>query len=251
MAESDPSEALGGARALVFATTHWSVVLQAGGQTSSQSSAALEQLCRTYWPPIYAFLRRKGHREDEAKDLTQGFFRQLLERGDFQRVEARKGKFRTFLLASLSHFVSNERDFASAQKRGGGRAILSLDELSPEQFQRLEPASDLSPDKLFDQRWALTLLETAVGRLREELRAADKQSQFECLKQFLTTEPDEGDYAAAAQQLVTTSQAIAVMVHRMRRRYCELVRAELANTVSSPTEVEAEMRYLLIALNPT
>lgn len=233
-----------------FATTHWSVVLQAGDPASAQSSAALEKLCRIYWPPIYAFLRRKGHKEAEAKDLTQGFFRQLLQRGDFQRVEARKGKFRTFLLASLSHFVSNERDFAAAQKRGGGSTFLSLDEMTAEQWRRLEPASELSPDKLFDQRWAMALLESAIGRLSQELAAAGKRSQFECLKPFLTTEPGDGDYAAAAHQLGTTSQSIAVLVHRLRRRYCELVRAELANTVSSPMEVEAEMRHLLAALNP-
>ena len=233
----------------MFATTHWSVVLQAGDGRSSQSSAALEKLCRTYWFPLYAFLRRKGHVEADAKDLTQAFFETLLERKDFQTVNRSKGRFRTFLLVSLNHFLSNERDHARAAKRGGGRTILSLDAIPPEQFHRYEPASDLSPDKLFDQRWAMTLLEEAVARLESEMATDGKLRQFGTLKMFLTNEPRDGEYALAAKQLGTTNQSVAVAVHRLRQRYREIVRAEVANTVSSPTEVDEEMRHLYAALN--
>src|SRR5262245_44025139 len=156
----------------IFATTHWSVVLKAGGEDSSEVTAALEKLCRTYWFPLFAFIRRKGYKEEDAKDLTQAFFALLLERKDFQRVNPAKGKFRTFLLTSLTHFLSNERDYLNAAKRGGGRSIISLDAIPPEQLQRYEPAADLSPDKLFDQGWAMSLLEAAVLRLRAEMEAA-------------------------------------------------------------------------------
>lgn len=232
-----------------FVTTHWSVVLQAGGETSAAGAAALERLCRTYWYPLFAFLRRKGFGEEDAKDLTQQFFTRLLERNDFRGVAARKGKFRTFLLTGLTHFISNERDRQRAIKRGGGQVTFSLDALPPEQFQRVEPASDLSPAKLFDQRWAMTLLDAAVRRLQAEMTDAGRAGQFEHLKKFLTEEPAEGEYLAVATRLDSTSQAVAVAVHRLRQRYRQLVRAEVANTVSSPTEVEEEMRHLLAALN--
>lgn len=234
----------------VFATTHWSVVLQAGGEPSSHAMAALEKLCHTYWFPLYAFVRRKGLPEEDAKDVTQQFFTNLLERSDFRAVDARRGKFRTFLLTALTHFLANERDRAQAAKRGGGKVIFSLDSLSPEQFQCIEPSSDLSPDKLFDQRWAVKLLETAVTRLQAEMITADRSKQFEELKKFLADEPDDGDYHNVAARLGSTAQTVAVAVHRMRARYRQLVRSEVANTVSSPMEVDEEMRYLLSALNP-
>jgi len=247
----DPEErnALFGAVKPVFATTHWSVVLQAGESQSSQGTAALEELCRTYWYPLYAFIRRKGRTEEDAKDLTQQFFAGLLERKDIQRIDARKGKFRTFLLTALTHFLANERDYQQAAKRGGGKTIISMDAITAEQWRRLEPASQLSPDKLFDQRWAMTLLEQAVSQLREEMCALGKAEQFAELKGFLTDEPSDGEYTSAAQRLGSTSHSVAVAVHRMRQRYRELVRAEVAHTVSSPMEVEEEMRHLYVALN--
>ncbi len=250
MAEPLQNDTVSNPRNPIFATTHWSVVLQSGESHSPQSSAALEKLCRTYWFPLFAFLRRKGHPEADAKDLTQAFFESLLERNDFQSVDRRKGRFRTFLIVSLNHFLSNERDRTCAAKRGGGRAILSLDSIPPEQFHRYEPACELSPDKLFDQRWAMKLLEEAVARLEVEMAAAGRAVQFEQLKIFLTEEPRAGEYTEVAQRLGYTGQAVAVAVHRMRQRYCELVRAEVANTVSSPTEVDEEMRHLYAALNP-
>ena len=247
--EADPREGLGRARNPVFATTHWSVVVQAGAEPSSVGTAALEKLCRTYWYPLFAFLLRKGHREADAQDLTQQFFTRLLESKSLRTVDARKGKFRTFLLASLGHFLSNERDFANAAKRGGGRPILSLEAMATEEWQRFEPATALSPDKLYDQRWAMTLLTNAVTRLRAEMVAAGKLSQFEVLKTFLTNESAPGEYAQAAQRLEVSSQSVAVSVHRLRQRYRELVRAGVADTVSSPLEVEEEMRHLFAALN--
>lgn len=245
----DPISESAGIGQRLFATTHWSVVLQSGEAHPDRSTAALEQLCRTYWFPLFAFLRRKGYPEEDAKDLTQQFFARLLERKDFQTADARKGKFRTFLLASLTHFLSNERDRAQAAKRGGGKTILSWDSMPPEQFHRYEPATHLAPDKLFDQRWAMRLLEEAVLRLQLEMSEAGKASIFEQLKMLLTAEPRDGEYATVAERLGCTPQSIAVMVHRMRQRYRELVRSEVANTVSSPTEVEEEMRHLSAALN--
>lgn len=234
----------------MFATTHWSVVLRAGETHSPESSAALERLCRNYWFPLFAFIRRKGHREEDARDLTQQFFASLLARKDLRTVRASKGRFRTFLLAAMTHFLSNERDRAHAAKRGGGQVPVSFDEMTPEELRRYEPATHLTPDKLFDQRWAMTLLGTALTRLREEMESAGKAQQFQALKTFLTNEPDEGDYATVARRLGGTNQSIAVAVHRLRQRYRALVRAEVAHTVSSPIEVEEEMRHLFAALQP-
>ena len=227
-----------------FNTTHWSVVLQAGATPSPQRSAALEHLCRIYWPPLFAFIRRKGYGDEDARDLTQQFFARLLERNDFETVHPAKGKFRTFLLAALTHFLSNERDRARAAKRGGGQTPLSLDELTPEQLHGFESAPALPPDKLYDLRWAMTVLDLALHKLRAELADAGKGGQFDRLKQYLTGDAAEGDYAAAAQQLGMTRQTVAVTVHRLRARYRELVRAEVAHTVSNPMDLEDEMRYL-------
>ncbi len=232
-----------------FATTHWSVVLQAGQSPSPERSAALEELCRAYWYPLYAFVRRKGYCEADAQDLTQQFFARLLEKDGFEKVFPEKGKFRTFLLASLSHLLSNERDRMQAVKRGGGHIILSLDDLDPEHLYRLEPASDLSPDKLFDLRWATTVLETALAQLRAEAVSANKAGSFEELKKYLTNEPGEGEYAETGQRLGMSGQAVAVAVHRLRHRYRELVRARVAQTVTSPLELEDEMRHLYAVLN--
>lgn len=232
-----------------FQTTHWSVVLLAGQETSSQCPAALEKLCRAYWHPIYAFARRKGSGEEDAKDLTQQFFSRLLERNDFAGLDPQRGKFRTFLLAAFTHFLANEYDRASAQKRGGGKIIFSLDELLADQFQKFEPAGDCSPANLFDQRWALAVLEQAFSQLKAEMSTAGKAGQFDLLKNFLTAEAGEGEYVAVAQKLGVAAPSVAVLVHRLRQRYRELVRAAVAQTVSSPTELEEEMRHLFQMLN--
>ncbi len=250
MSDSDQGGTLFPAGTPVFATTHWSVVLQAGEAASSQGAVALEKLCRTYWFPLYAFIRRKGHGEADAQDLTQAFFARLLAGNTFQTVDARKGKFRTFLLVSLGHFLSNARDHAQAAKRGGGQTIISLDAITAEQLHQSAPAAELSPDKLFDQRWAMTLLEVAVVQLQEEMATTGKGGQFEALKSFLTNEPSDGEYAIIGRRIGSPGQSVAVTVHRMRQRYRELVRTAVAHTVSSPTEVEEEMRHLYAALNP-
>jgi DNA-directed RNA polymerase specialized sigma24 family protein len=250
MTNPEQNDALPARRNQVFATTHWSVVVQAGAGHSTEGAAALEKLCRTYWFPLFAFVRRLGHEEADAKDLTQEFFARLLERQDFQNVNARKGKFRTFLLVSLQNFLSNQRDHARAAKRGGGKIIISLDALPLKQVHAWEPSTTQSPAQLFDQRWAMSLLAETVRQLEEEMTEAGRSEQFAALKTFLTNEPGEGEYLAVAHQLGTSSQSIAVAVHRMRQRYRELVRTEVAHTVSSPLEVEEEMRHLYAALNP-
>ncbi len=223
------------------------MVLQAGKDQSNQTNEALERLCRTYWPPLYAFIRRRGHGEEDARDLTQEFFLSLLERRDFGTVHPGKGKFRTFLLSALSHFLSNQRDRAQAIKRGGGRTIVSLEELNAER-ERFQPASDVAPDKSFDLRWATTVLEHALAQLEQEMANAGKAAQFSELKPYLTDDPDEGDYGAAAAKLNASRQSVAVLVHRLRRRYRELVRAEVAETVISPLDLEEEIRHLFQAL---
>jgi RNA polymerase sigma-70 factor (ECF subfamily) len=232
-----------------FNTTHWSVVLLAGSELSPQSAEALEKLCQTYWPPLYSFIRRQGHSQEDAQDLTQKFFARILEKRDLEAVDPRKGKFRTFLLTALTHFLANERDYAKAAKRGGGKTVVSLDELRSEQAYRAEPVSELSPDKLFDRRWAMTVLDQALTALKRELEEAGKGSHFEQLKPFLTEEPAEGHYAAIGERLGASRETVAVTVHRLRRRYHELVRAEVAQTVASPRELEDELRHLFAALS--
>ncbi|HVM48009.1 MAG TPA: sigma-70 family RNA polymerase sigma factor [Candidatus Acidoferrum sp.] len=231
-----------------FNTTHWSVVLMAGRETSPQSAEALERLCQTYWPPLYSFIRRQGHPPQDAEDLTQKFFARLLEKQALGTVDPSKGKFRTFLLTALSHFLANERDYAQAAKRGGGKTILSLDELRPEQAYEAELAAALSPDKLFDRRWAITVLDQALAALRLEMGEAGKGSHFEQLRLFLTEEPAAGQYAEIGGRLGLSRETVAVTVHRLRRRYHELVRAEVAQTVANPLELEDELRHLFQAL---
>lgn len=232
-----------------FHTTHWSVVLLAGQFSSPQSTAALEELCRAYWMPIYGFARRRGYGEEDAKDLTQQFFSRLLERNDFAGLDPKRGKFRTFLLAAFTHFLANDFDRASAAKRGGGRMIFSLDDLSPAQRSQLEPAGESVPARFFDLQWAQTILETALTKLDGEMTGAGKGGQFAALKYFLTAEAGAGDYPAVAQQLGVADSSVAVLVHRLRQRYRQLVRAEVAQTVTSPPELEEEMRHLFEVLN--
>ena len=248
MKETDSSEAEG-SFPRQFNTTHWSVVLLAGQEQSPQSAEALEKLCRTYWPPLYSFIRRQGQSPEDAQDLTQKFFARLLDKNDFGRVDPRKGKFRTFLLTALTHFLANERDYANAAKRGGGRKLISLDETQVEQSYRAAPASELSPDKLYDQRWAMTVLELALAALEQEMGTAGKGPQFERLKRFLTEEPGEGEYASSGSGIGLSREAVAVAVHRLRHRYHELVRAEVAQTVTGPLELDEEMRHLFQALS--
>ena len=232
----------------IFATTHWSVVLAAGETDSSKAPEAMAQLCRTYWYPLYAYVRRKGYDSHEAQDLTQEFFARLLARNYLSVADRNKGKFRSFLLGSLEHFLAREWTKAHAQKRGGGQTLFSLDEVDAENRYLLEPTDELTAEKIFDRRWATTLLEQAMARLREHYRADHKGNIFEKLELFLTGNAPETSYAEIAGSLNMTEGALKVAVHRLRQRYGELVRAEIAQTVAAPDEVDEELHYLFAVL---
>jgi len=228
----------------MFTTTHWSVVLAAGRTNEPQSAAALETLCRTYWYPLYAYLRRRGQGEHDAQDLIQGFFVQLLERDWLQGVEQQKGRFRSFLLASLNYYMADERDRATAQKRGGGRALISLDAQEAEERYRLEPVDDRSPDKLFERRWAMALLDQVLARLAREFADAGKGELFERLQPFLVAGGEAKTYSQVAVEAGLSEEAFKKAVQRMRRRYHQLFRDEIAQTVASPAEVDEELQHL-------
>ena len=247
MQASSPEQESDSRSAGLFRTTHWSVVLSAGQTPSPQAAAALETLCRTYWYPLYAYVRRKGHDHEEAQDLTQEFFARLLEKNYLAHADRHKGQFRSFLLAALDHFLTNEWRKAHAAKRGGGQAMISLDDETMEKRFSSEQVSDLTPEKIYERRWALTLLDHALARLREEFATAGKARQFDQFRSFLTSD-GESDYATAAAELEMSAGAAAVAVHRLRHRYRELVREEIVHTVASPTEVEDELRWLFAAV---
>jgi RNA polymerase sigma-70 factor (ECF subfamily) len=232
-----------------FATTHWSIVLAAGHASRADSRAALAKLCETYWYPLYCFIRRRGHDAHEAEDLTQGFFAALLERDSLRVADPNRGRFRSFLLASLNHFLANEWRRQAAQKRGGGQPLLSLDCASGEARYSQEPAHDLTPEKLYERRWALTLLEQALSKLRQEYAAGGKSALFERLGAFLAG--DEGaPYRSVAAELNMTEGAVKVAAHRLRRRCREHLRAEVAQTVADPQDVDEELRNLMAAMGP-
>ncbi|HEY5913907.1 MAG TPA: sigma-70 family RNA polymerase sigma factor [Verrucomicrobiae bacterium] len=231
-----------------FGLTRWSVVLAAGRSESTHAREALEELCRTYWHPIYSFIRRDGHSPEDAQDLTQEFFTRLLETNSLLSVDPAKGRFRSFLLGSLKHFLANEWDKANAQKRGGGRRLLPIDGHSAETSYAVDPTETLTPDRAFDRRWALTLLQRVLSRLREEYVAEGKTGQFEALKATLTGERRSIGYAEIANRLGTSEGAIKVAAHRLRQRYRQILRDEIAHTVSGPEEIENEIRALFAAL---
>jgi RNA polymerase sigma-70 factor (ECF subfamily) len=236
------------AAAAWFTTTHWSIVLAAGRAGSPEADGALEQLCRDYWYPLYAYIRRRGHSPHDAQDLVQEFFARFLGKNYLEGLNAERGKFRSFLLASLNHFLANAHDRASAAKRGGGRQLISLDENSAEERYHLEPATRLTPATIFERRWALTLLDAALRRLREEYARSGREAQFLRLKQYLEGDVGRGDYNQAAADLRSSPGAIAMAVQRLRRSYRELVRAEIARTVAEPSEVEEELKHLFAVL---
>ena len=231
----------------VFVTTHWSVVLTAGRNDTTRARAALENLCQTYWHPLYAYVRRRGHSSEDAQDLTQAFFARLLERNAVAAVAPEKGRFRSFLLASLNHFLSDEWDKARAQKRGGGK-VISLDLQSAETRLGEIPVENFTPEKAFEHRWAITLLEQVYQRLGEEYRAEGKGTLFNALRATLAGASDAAPYAELARQLDMTEGAVKVAVHRLRQRYRGLLRDTIADTVSGPDEVEDELRYLFRTL---
>ncbi len=231
-----------------FVTTHWSVVLSAREKDSPRSFAALETLCRNYWYPLYAFVRRQGHSQHDAQDLTQEFFARLLQKDYLQAAAREKGRFRTFLIVALKRFLANEWDRARAQKRGGGQVLAALDTSAAEHRYLAEPASEPSPDRIYDRRWALTLLEQTMARLRHEFGEAGKAHQFEHLKVFLTAARGDISYEEVAKALGVEPGAARVAVHRLRRRFREVFREEISHTVSTPAEIDEEVRYLLSVL---
>ncbi len=228
-----------------FATTHWSTVLAAGATTSPQAAAALERLCHTYWYPLYAFVRRKGYGAHEAEDLTQGFFARLLESRDLNSVAREKGKFRTFLLCSLNHFLANEWDKSQRLKRGGGARLASLETAGAEERYSLEAAESDTPERAFDRRWAEAMLAVVLGRLRAEFDAPKAPSRFDELKPYLLGEPGADTYATVARRLQISEQGVKSAVHRLRRRLRDLFREEIAHTVTTRVEIDEELRYLV------
>ena len=232
----------------VFATTHWSVVVQAGQDDSRQAATALEQLCRTYWYPLYAFVRREGHSPEEAADLTQEFFSRLLAENSLSRVSPSKGKFRSFLLAAMKHLLANEWHRSQAQKRGGGAAHFSLDALAAEDRYQLDPPDEATPETIFDRRWAEALVDAVTARLQSEFASTGMTERFEALKVFLLADEEPASYAQTAAKLGLTESAVKSAIHRMRQRYGELLRAEIANTVTSPQEMEEELRHFVAVL---
>ena len=232
-----------------FDTTRWSVVATAGDYLSPDAAAALEKLCRAYWYPLYAYIRRKGLAPADAQDVTQEFFCRLIGKNCLASVDRTRGSFRSFLLASVNHLLANEWDKARALKRGGGQQIISLDAEEAEGRYVQEPAALGSAEKAFDRRWALTLLDRALARLRDEFATEGKLAQFDLLKVFLSDVAGDGDYATLAEPLGLEAGAVAVAVHRLRVRYREIVRAEIAQTVATEAELKEEMRHLFASLD--
>lgn len=231
-----------------FSATSWTNLLVARQGNSAESDAALEKLCRSYWYPLYAHVRRRGFDPDTAQDLTQDFFHRILRENYLGSADRTKGKFRSFLLAALDHFLLDQRKRANAQKRGGGQVIISLDDQDAEGRYQNEPSVDLSPERLFTRQWFLTLYDQVLAQLRDDCIAAGKGPQFEVLKTFLTDDTGFRDYAEPALKLGMTTNAVAVAVHRLRERCRELMYVEIARTVAGPEEMESEVRHLLATL---
>ncbi len=236
-------------KASVFSATHWSVVLAAGQTDFARAAAALERLCRGYWYPIYAFVRRRGFGHHEAEDLTQAFFAFLLEKETLKKVDRNKGKFRTFLLAALTNFLANEWDKGQTLKRGGHHQIISLDEAAAEGLYLREAGESLTPEKLFERRWASAIIEQALGRLKQEYITGGKADVFAKLEPSLTRDVTAGSHAEWAGELGMSEGAVKVALHRLRRRFGEILRSEIAHTVSSPEEIDDEIRHLFAAIS--
>jgi RNA polymerase sigma factor (sigma-70 family) len=229
--------------AVPFTTTHWSVVLEAQSEESPAAQEALEKLCRVYWRPIYSFVQRQGARPEEAEDLTQGFFADLFERGSLTAVRKEKGRFRSYLLGALKHFLADERRRAMAIKRGKGQRLIPLEELSAD--DRIEPADPVTAEQIYERHWASTVLERALSRSKDEYRAAGNAALFDSLKQLLPDEPGAPSQADIAAQLGMTENAVRQAFHRFRHRYQLLLREEIAHTVATAGDIEDELRHLI------
>ena len=232
-----------------FQTTHWSRILLAQDPTNPQAKEALSALCETYWYPLYACIRRKGYGAHESEDLTQGFFCRFLQKNYLELVKREKGKFRCYLLGAVNHFLANERDRAQAEKRGGGAMPLQVSFHDAEERYRLEPAHEMAAEKLFDRRWVLTLLDQALTRIEAEYTRAGKAKFFQSLNAILLGgDSTYGEYTKLAAELEMTQGAVKTAAHRMRRRFRELLREEIAQTVAHPEEIDEEVRHLFEVL---
>lgn len=231
-----------------FVTTHWSVVVAAGHSDTTRSQAALEKLCRAYWFPLYAYARRRGYSVEDAQDLTQEFFARVLERNWLARADQARGRFRTFLLTAMERFLANEWDKVRAHKRGGGHRNIPIQLDAAETRYGVEPADTRTPEQAFEYRWALALLDEVVGQLETEFRSRGQAEMFAALKPCLVGDRASQPYAKLAGKLGMEEGAVKVAVHRLRQRYRELLRVEIANTVDSPGEVDAEMHHLFNVL---
>jgi RNA polymerase sigma-70 factor (ECF subfamily) len=230
-----------------FPTTRWTLVVAAGDPQRKEAKSALASLCENYWYPLYAYLRRRGYAADQAQDLTQEFFTRVLEGRYLDRADPEKGRFRSFILTSLKFFVADEADRRRAQKRGGGM-VVPLEFTSGEERYQREPAHDETPERIFERRWALAMLDRVVERLRNEFVHYGRAEHFDRLKMFLLGQSD-APYAALASEMNTSEGALKVAIHRLRKRYRELFREEIADTVADPGEVESELRYLATVLS--
>jgi RNA polymerase sigma factor (sigma-70 family) len=230
-----------------FPTTRWTLVVAAGDPSKKEARSALISLCENYWYPLYAYLRRRGYQADPAQDLTQEFFTRMLEGRYLDRADPEKGRFRSFLLTSLKYFVADEEDRHRALKRGGG-VVLSLEFDSGEERYQREPAHDETPERIFERRWALSLLDRVVERLRSEFLQHGRPEHFDRLKVFLLGQSD-APYSALAREMNTSEGALKVAIHRLRKRYRELFRQEIADTVADPADVESELRFLAAVLS--
>jgi RNA polymerase sigma-70 factor (ECF subfamily) len=228
-----------------FITTRWSLVLAAGERDSQQKRRAIAELCEAYWQPVYAFIRRYDGDSDASLDLTQEFFSRLLEKDSIRDADPQRGRFRSFLLAAVRHFLSNERDRATAQKRGGGRVHFSLEVATIP----LELSTAETPEREYDRQWALSLLDRSLARLEKRYAEQGKADLFATLRPSLTVEPEANRYSELAEKLGMSEGAVKVAVHRCRRRFASLLREEIAHTVNSPADVDAEVRDLFAAFS--
>ncbi len=249
MSGHENMEAPGAAGQTLFATTHWSVVLAAADPETPKAAAALENLCRSYWYPLYAYVRRRGYGPEDAQDLTQEFFARFLEKGFFRLADPARGRFRTFLLKSLQHFLADEWKRAHRAKRGGGTLPLSLDGAAAEARYAAGLADTATPERLYEEHWAMTLLEQVLEQMREDYVRTGKARLFEVCQDFLWGPDPSVSYAALAQDLAMTEGAFRGAVHRLREQYRERLRAEVAHTVSHPGEVDAELHYLISVIS--
>lgn len=248
MSAIEPTPALGAHRQRSFATTHWSMVLAAKACSEPQAAQALAGLCEAYWYPLYAYVRRRGFDAEEAHDLTQDFFAHLLESDAVQVADPQRGRFRSFLLSSLNNFLTNQWRKGQAQKRGGGRKVLSLDLASGEERYRTEPSHDITPERIYERRWALTLLDQVLVSLRAEYERNGRAELFDHLKGYLGGSGDSLPYAELAAKVGMSEGSIKVAVHRLRRRCGEQLRSQIAETVANPDDVEEELSCLFAAL---